>query len=119
MPTTGGTNETDPGVRPLSGGITGGSLEYTTLRLSIPLFLISWRITFASGQTDVSYMSASFINDERGIETNYRAIDGAMNMIRYSLKMDEEELLQKANQWEISHGGKTPRAAMQLINSLK
>ena len=38
---------------------------------------------------------------------------------KYSLKMDEEELLQKANQWEISHGGKTPRAAMQLINSLK
>ena len=35
---------------------------------------------------------------------------------RYGVTMPEEELLLKANQWEISHGGLTGRAAQQFID---
>jgi predicted AAA+ superfamily ATPase len=35
---------------------------------------------------------------------------------RYGVTMPEEELLLKANQWELSHGGLTGRAAQQFID---
>ena len=35
---------------------------------------------------------------------------------RYGVTMPEDELLLKANQWELSHGGLTGRAAQQFID---
>lgn len=35
---------------------------------------------------------------------------------RYNVKMDKEELLMKANAWELSHGGISGRTAQQFIN---
>ena len=35
---------------------------------------------------------------------------------RYGVTMPEEELLLKANQWELSHGGLTGRTAQQFID---
>ena len=81
IPTTGGTNDVLPGIWrrfeqllfvpggqtqfPLqvfsgpSSGVNGISLEYTTVKCFIFLFLSSFRITFASGQTEVFEISAT------------------------------------------------------------
>ena len=57
-----------PGVERLRGsisaalskcGVRGSSFEYTTFSLAMPRFFSSRRITRASGQTDVLYMSAT------------------------------------------------------------
>ena len=37
---------------------------------------------------------------------------------RYSVKMDEEELLLEANKWELGHGGLSGRTAQQFIDYL-
>ncbi len=37
---------------------------------------------------------------------------------KYGIRMSEEELLLKANQWELSHGGLSGRTAQQLIDYL-
>lgn len=38
---------------------------------------------------------------------------------RYNLPISEEELLLKANMWELSHGGRSGRTARQFINDLR
>ena len=35
------------------------------------------------------------------------------------LEMEPEQLKREANQWEIQHGGRTPRVARQFIDSLR
>ncbi len=37
---------------------------------------------------------------------------------RHGICMEQETLLQKANQWEISHGGRSGRTAQQFIDDL-
>ena len=37
---------------------------------------------------------------------------------RYHVEMPEEELLQEANKWELSHGGLSGRSAQQFIDYL-
>ena len=37
---------------------------------------------------------------------------------RYGVRMSEDELLLKANQWELSHGGLSGRTAQQFIDDL-
>ena len=37
---------------------------------------------------------------------------------KYQLSIGEEELLQEANKWELSHGGLSGRTAQQFINYL-
>ncbi len=37
---------------------------------------------------------------------------------RYGVRMSEDELLLKANQWELSHGGLSGRTAQQFIDYL-
>ena len=37
---------------------------------------------------------------------------------RYGVTMPEEELLQEANKWEISHGGLSGRSAQQFVDYL-
>ncbi len=49
--------------------------------------------------------------DKKGFQNIVRALAS-----RYGVTMPEEELLLKANQWELSHGGLTGRTAQQFID---
>ena len=37
---------------------------------------------------------------------------------RHQIALEEQELLAKANQWELNHGGRSGRTAQQFINDL-
>ena len=55
---------------------------------------------------------------ERILSEDYRDFIVSELADRYGVKMSKETLLQKANAWELSHGGISGRTAQQFITYL-
>ena len=73
---------------------------------------------FNQGVVTINLVDAA-LSSGKDMEKFWEILEERLELChRAGVPLSDEELRERANQWEIRHGGRTPRVAMQLVEQL-